>query len=110
MICCLCDLTAKRTALSLTLPHGDRLVCWQVLPFVHRVLHGPGAGTAAGQALGPVLLGAIWRVIQEGSSSLALPLLLDACQALRPQVSSCHAMDRFLLARTEHGRIVCRTT
>ena len=53
---------------------------------MHRVLHGPGAGAAAAQALGPVLLGALWRAIQEGASSLALPLLLDICQAQQPQV------------------------
>lgn len=58
----------------------------QVLPFIHRVLHGPGAGAAAARALGPVLLGALWRAIQQGSAPLALPLLMDACQALEPQV------------------------
>lgn len=69
-----------------TLIIADKFACLQVLPFIHRVLHGPGAGAAAAQALGPVLLGALWRAIQDGSSHLALPLLLDACQALQPQV------------------------
>ena len=66
------------------------LTCWQVLPFVYRILHGPGAGNAAAQALGPVLLGALWRAIQEGQASTAMPLLLDMCQALQSQVSTEH--------------------
>ena len=62
------------------------MMCSQVMPFVHRILHGPGAGAAAAEALGPVLLVALWRAIQAGASSTALPLLLDACQALQTQV------------------------
>ena len=61
-------------------------MCRQVIPFVRRVLHGPGAGAAAAEALGPVLLGALWRALQAGASSAALPLLLDACTSLQTQV------------------------
>ncbi len=59
----------------------------QVLPFVRKVLHGRGGGSAAARALGPVLLGALGRAAQGADRSRALPLLVDLCEALRPQVS-----------------------
>ena len=37
-----------------------------------------------------MLLGALWRAIQEGQASMAMPLLLDTCQALQSQVSTEH--------------------
>jgi hypothetical protein len=58
----------------------------QVLTFVHKVLHGRGGGASAARALGPALLGAAGRAVMGANRSHALPLLMDLCEALRPQV------------------------
>lgn len=65
----------------------------QVLQFVRQILHGAGAGPAAAAALGPLLLGALGRGIMAGNAaqrSRALPMLVDACDALRPEASTPH--------------------
>ncbi|BDA46529.1 probable small subunit processome component 20 homolog at N-terminal half [Coccomyxa sp. Obi] len=59
-----------------------------VLQFVREMLHGAGAGPAAAAALGPLLLGALGRGVMAGNATQrarALPLLVDACDALRPE-------------------------
>lgn len=70
----------------------------QVLLFVRQILHGAGAGPAAAAALGPLLLGALGRSVTAGNAaqrSRGLPLLVDACDALRPGASSPYLMDCF---------------
>ncbi len=78
-------------------------ICVQVLRFVRRILHGTGAGPAAARALGPLLLGALGRGLLTGNAaqrSLALPLLIDACEALRPEVRRCSST-------TAHPQFYC---
>lgn len=56
---------------------------------MREILHGAGAGSAAAAALGPLLLGALGRGVMAGNAAQrarALPLLVDACDALRPDV------------------------
>ena len=60
----------------------------QALAFAGRVLRGRGGGPIAAQVLAPVLLGALGRAVlaDDRQQDAALGLLMDLCDALRPQV------------------------
>lgn len=61
----------------------------QVLQFVRSLL-SPPCGPPVARLFGAQMLGAVGRAVLEepqGRGPLALPLLVDVCEALRPEVS-----------------------
>lgn len=79
----------------------------EVLPCISALITPPLGGSAVAQLFGPHFLAAVGRAILSQDQSLVdlgMPLLVDLCNALRPQGSSVqHASLPVILTAHQHG-------